>query len=185
MSNRVKLISLAVVCLLAVAGSVSYLLNSRSNQQRAAQAAAPVAQIGLSTVLAEPRIIFRSTAPSDHYGSVAAVALSDPAGPRAFIDTQCDRVYAANQRLLCLSSDRGLVTTYAAKVLAVNGLGSLLNVALAGVPSRARLSRDGQLAATTSFTQGDSYAATSFSTRTVIDRVGGPSLGSLEDFKLI
>ena len=47
------------------------------------------------------------------------------------------------------------------------------------------MSRDGNLAATTSFTAADSYAATSFSTRTVITKIGGATYGNLENFTLI
>jgi dipeptidyl aminopeptidase/acylaminoacyl peptidase len=65
-------------------------------------------------------------------------------------------------------------------------LASQKTLPLAGIPSRARLSADGDIAATTSFTAGDSYAGTSFSTRTVISnlRTKAPDI-SLESMKLM
>jgi Tol biopolymer transport system component len=56
---------------------------------------------------------------------------------------------------------------------------------LTGLPSRARLSRDGSLAATTTFVFGDSYANPGqFSTRTIVTRTDGAVVGDLEKFKL-
>ena len=76
------------------------------------------------------------------------------------------------------------MTTYAAHVLGPN-LSPEQTLPLTGIPSRARLSRDGGVASTTSFTAGDSYAGTSFSTRTVISTVGGTASVNLEDFALL
>jgi hypothetical protein len=184
MSMRARLIVLAVVCVLAVGGSVAYLIGSRTHQDDLARHAAPVAQTSLATIEQQPRIVFRNTALGTSYGMVAMVALADPAGPRAVTGTACDRVYATSENVLCVSSKRGVVTTYGAQVLDPD-LQPVQALPLTGIPSRARLSHDGKFAATTSFTSGDSYAGTSFSTRTVITPVGGKTLGSLEDFTLV
>ena len=61
---------------------------------------------------------------------------------------------------------------------------------LTGTPSRARLSAEGDLAATTSFVSGDSYAADGFSTRTVITPSAPDPLRAgkgidLESFRLV
>ena len=175
---------LAAICVLAIGGAVGYLLASRKQQQDAVRHASPVAQTPLATVQAQPRIVFRNTALGSSYGMVGMVALNAPAGARALTGTSCDRVYATQKNLLCLSSTRGVVTTYAAHVLDPN-LHASQALPLTGIPSRARLSHDGDYAATTSFTAGDSYAGTSFSTRTVISKIGGKSYGSLEDFTLV
>lgn len=192
MSLRTKLAILAAVVVLAIAGTVGALLQAQSKDSAAKRNSTPVAQTSFASLSSAPRIVFRSTARASNYGSVAAVALSDPSGPRGFLESagsqvQCDRVYATAKNLLCLASDRGLVTTYSASVYDTSSSSDpkQQDLPLAGVPSRARLSKDGALASTTSFVQGDSYAATSFSTRTVISRIGGPSYGSLEDFTLI
>jgi len=183
-SLRARLVVLCVICVLLVGAAVGYLINARNNQQRARAAAPPVARTSLAGVLSVPHIVFRNTNPRTRYGMVAAVPLTDPSGPRALTDTECDRVYAAARKVLCLSSDAGVVTTYAAHVL-TEQMATLQALPLTGVPSRARLSPDGTLAATTSFIAGDSYAGGSFSTRTVISQVGGSKVGDLEDFTLV
>ncbi|MDQ2838544.1 MAG: hypothetical protein M3Y42_12495 [Actinomycetota bacterium] len=185
MSMRARLITLAVVCLLAVGGAVGYALSLHSKRTAQNSSAPPVAQASLSSVESAPRIVFRSTALGSSYGKIAMVSLADPAGPRALTATSCDRVYASSAKILCLSSEQGIVTTYQAQVLGT-GLQAEKSLPLAGIPSRARLSLDGTLAATTSFTAGDSYAGTSFSTRTVISTLAGQSANAnLEDYQLI
>ena len=133
---------------------------------------------------AQPRIVFRNTAPGESYGVLTMVSLDDPAGPRTVTGTPCERVYATSENLICLSSDRGFITTYGAHILD-NSLRQTQTLPFVGVPSRARLSADGSYAATTSFTSSDSYGSVAFSTRTVITAVGGNALGSLENFTLI
>jgi hypothetical protein len=145
----------------------------------------PLPTVSLSQISGGPRIVFRNTEIGSDYGKVAMVSLTDPSGPRGITQTSCDRVYAAALRILCLSSNRGAVTSYGAQVLDAVNYQSIQTLDLTGIPSRARLSRDGTLAATTSFTAGDSYADTSFSTSTVITKVGGDSIGALEQFTLI
>jgi hypothetical protein len=184
MNLRTRLIVFAVVCLLAIGGAVGYLVSSRKKHDEAIKNATPVAQTSIAAVSGHPRIVFRNTALGTSYGMVAMVPLTAPAGPRALTQTSCDRVYATEQDVLCLSSDPGIVTTYAAHVVD-NAMKNVQSLPLTGIPSRARLSRDGDLAATTSFVSGDSYAGTSFSTRTVISKIGGRTLGGLEDFTLI
>ncbi len=184
MSMRARLAILGAVCILALGAAVGYLISARHHQDDVAQHASPVSQTSLAALEKQPHIVFRNTALGTSYGMVAMVAMSDPAGPRAVTGTSCDRVYATPKNVLCLSSDRGVVTTYAAHVLN-NKFEPTDTLPLTGIPSRARLSRDGNFAATTSFTSGDSYAGSSFSTRTVITPVGGKTLGSLEDFTLV
>lgn len=185
MSMRTRLISLAVICLLAVGGAVGYALSLHAKRTTQNAQAPKLAQVSLSTIESAPRIVFRSTALGSSYGKIAMVSLADPAGPRALTPTSCDRVYASAAKILCLSSEQGIVTTYQAQVLGTD-LRSEQSLPLAGIPSRARLSLDGTLAATTSFTAGDSYAGTSFSTRTVISTLtGAPASANLEDYRLI
>ena len=189
MSMRARLLALAVVCVLAVGGAVGYLLNLHGANARQVANAPKVAiadPAALAQIAAGPHIVFRSTALGTDYGKLAMVALADPGGPRVLTGTSCDRVYAAASRILCLSSEQGVLTTYQAQVLGTD-LRAEQNLPLAGIPSRARLSVDGTLAATTSFTAGDSYAGTSFSTRTVISTLtGGSRTGAnLEDYTLI
>ncbi len=128
--------------------------------------------------------MFRNSAIGAEYGFVSVVPLSDPGGPRGFTTLACDRVFATVTQTLCLSSERGIATTYSAKVV-TDATGATRAIPLTGSPSRARLSDDGTLSATTSFVAGDSYAATNFSTRTVVTHLTSGSSQDLEDFRLI
>ncbi|MGX7678041.1 PD40 domain-containing protein [Jatrophihabitans sp. DSM 45814] len=181
---RSRVIALAVICVLAIGVAIVYLASSRAKRNSLADKVPSVATTSLGSLDGQPRIVFRNTALGDQNGFVAEVPIGDPGGPRAITTTECDRVYAANQKVLCLSSTRGIVTRYAARVL-TQSMQPVQSLPLTGVPSRARLSHDATYASTTSFTAGDSYAATSFSTRTVISKVGGQTVGNLEDFTLI
>ena len=85
-------------------------------------------------------------------------------------------------RGLCLVADRGAITTYKT-VIFDQHFHTLFSVALAGLPSRARVSHDGRYGATTTFVFGDSYAGTNYSTRTELyDLRSGKRLGDLEQF---
>jgi hypothetical protein len=186
-SLRSRGIALAVIVVLAISGAVAYALDAHKQHSNRNTAAPAVARTNLTAIESGPRIVFRNTALGPDYGRIAMVALSDPSGPRAVTATSCDRVYASSAEVLCLSSHQGLVTTYQAAILGAQ-LRPQLTLPLAGIPSRARLSQDGSLAATTSFTAGDSYAGTNFSTRTVISRVHGTkanAAANLEDFALV
>ena len=183
MTTRTRLAALAVICMLTIGAAIGYVVRARGAQPNVEQHPVSVAHGPLARIEAQPRIVFRNTAPGAAYGTVAMVPLDDPSGPRTVTDTPCERVYATAEHVLCLSSDRGFVTTYGAHILD-NNLQQTQTLSLVGIPSRARLSRDGSYAATTSFTASDSYGSVAFSTRTVITAVGGQTIGSLEDFTL-
>jgi hypothetical protein len=179
-----RILILIAICAVALAAAGAYVVRSRAHRQHQAQRANPVAQTGVSEVQSVPHIVFRNTALGSKYGMVAMVPLGDPGGPRAITSTECDRVYTARDETVCLSSKPGVVTSYSAHVLD-GAMHPIQTLSLQGIPSRARLSRDARYAATTTFLAGDSYAGTSFSTRTTITKVGGASLGDLEQFTLI
>jgi hypothetical protein len=150
-------------------------------------AAAPADQPAedLSTVVAVPHLVFRHTALGPDYGRVAVVPLASPDGPRHMTPATCQRVFAVTGGALCLFADRGFVTTYAA-TLYDGDWNRVRDWPLLGLPSRARLSADGQLTATTTFVYGDSYAAPGqFSTRTIIGRTDSSSNEDLEQFSLV
>jgi hypothetical protein len=187
-SARTRLVAVLVVSALLVGATTAYLLTARATQQRLlrtlpAQPTAPV-----SEVRSAPHIVFRHTAAGAHRDRVALVPLADPGGQRALTDLTCDRVYTSGPRTLCLAPSPGIASVYRAQVTAEGAAAALT---LTGVPSRARLSADGGLAATTSFVAGDSYAAEEFSTRTVItplsagDPVHAGEGIDLESFRLV
>ena len=185
MTVRVRFALLIIVLLAAVLGAGGYVWNVRQSQaETRAQAPAVAAGGDLATLRTQPHLVFRSTALGEHYGRVAVAPLSAPDGPRAFTPASCERVYATAQDAICLSAERGVVTTYQARLLDASWAPAR-DLPLTGVPSRARLSRDGSLIATTTFVFGDSYANPGqFSTRTIVTRTDGAVVGDIEKFRL-
>ncbi|GAA1788990.1 TolB family protein [Planosporangium flavigriseum] len=182
MSSRLRLVALLAVIVVAVAGATVYILRARG-QQAAAKAAPGPARTDLASVVAQPHLVFRNTALGQGYGKVAVVPLAAPDGPRALTPTSCERVYASTRQALCLAANRGLKTTYTARILGPEW-SPTADLPLPGLPSRARLSRDGSLAATTTFVYGDSYSTPGqFSTRTLITRSTGQQVAELEQFR--
>jgi hypothetical protein len=136
--------------------------------------------LDLGSVLNEPHIVFRSTAPGPTYGRLAAVPLKNPGGARSVSTMSCDRVYATVHGGICLAAKRGAVTTYSAELL-TGRLAAEKPVPINGIPSRARLSADGTWLATTTFISGHGYGTIGFSTETTVtDATTGSSLGNLE-----
>jgi Tol biopolymer transport system component len=185
-SPKPRLALLAAILVIALAGSVGFVWNVRRDQAASLAAAPAVSAGGDVTLLrSQPHLVFRSTALGQGYGQVAMVPLSEPGGPRAFTTASCERVYATAADAICLSADRGIVTTYKAQLLDTSWA-PVRDLPLTGLPSRARLSRDGSLVATTTFVFGDSYANPGqFSTRTVVTRTDGEVVGDIEKFTLV
>jgi hypothetical protein len=178
------MVAFIAVVTVAAAGATGYVLHVRHRQVLASTAASAVPTTGLSRVQSQPHLVFRSTASGETYGRVAVVPLSEPDGPRAFTTASCDRIHARRGLAVCLTTERGLVTTYRTLLLGADW-STRLTLPLAGLPSRARLSPDGTLAATTAFVHGDSYAQPGqFSTRTLVTTTSGRQLGDLETFEL-
>jgi hypothetical protein len=179
-----RVVLLAAILLVAVLGATGYVWQVRQDQVEQVAGAPVVATGDVAAVSARARLVFRSTALGADYGRVAMVPITDPGGPRAFTAASCERVYATAADAICLSADRGVVTTYKAQLLDANWAPAR-DLPLTGIPSRARLSRDGSLAATTTFVFGDSYANPGqFSTRTIVTRTGGEVAGDIEKFTL-
>ncbi|MPZ93362.1 MAG: TolB-like translocation protein [Propionibacteriales bacterium] len=182
MSRKVRLLILIVVCAVAITVSTVYVLESRSRHAGAARSVPLLSQTSRATIEDGARIVFEHTGLGSDFGRVAMVSLDHPGGQRAMTDTSCERVTATDSLQLCLSADRGMLTTYAATVTGPDGRADL---PLPGIPNRARLSPDGRYAATTSFVSGDSYAAASFSTRTMITDLETGASTDLEEYELV
>jgi hypothetical protein len=179
---QARIAVLAVVCILAAGGAIGYFLHARSTEAVAQESAPDVPQTSdVSRILAGDHVVFRSSALGQTYGRLAVVPLSDPSGPRAVLAPTCERVYATATDGVCVSGDRGIVTDY--RLVALNAaLQPTGSSSLDGLPSRARISPDGSLIATTTFVVGHSYASSSFSTETIIRTAAGNSLGNLESW---
>jgi hypothetical protein len=128
-------------------------------------------------------VYFRNTAQDANYGKLARIAVAPGAVPEIVGGMNCEVVHVSAGAGVCLSADRGVVTTYAAKIFDAHTLETRMTLPLAGLPSRTRVSKDGRLAATTVFVTGHGYDSVDFSTETLlIDLRERKVLGNVQDF---
>jgi hypothetical protein len=132
-----------------------------------------------------PTVVFRDLGDGGTRGQLALAGLTDGPGERKQLPLRCDRVHFAAGTGLCVARGSGFASGFQAKVFGTN-LDVRHELDLAGVPSRARVSRDGRLGAVTMFVTGHSYVeAGAFSTETtLIDLRTGRKLANLEDFSV-
>lgn len=105
--------------------------------------------------------------------------------PPAASGLACERVYFAHGRGICMGIAPSGVD-YTAKIFNAE-LQPVHELALTGLPSRARVSSDGRYGAMTVFVTGDSYLSspTAFSTRTtILDMASGKQVGQLEQYEV-
>lgn len=186
--NRVRLGAFAAVCVLAVAVGSASVVRGAAEADRAgagSPTASPTGGPTVAAVRAAPHVAFVDTALGATFDHLAFVPLADPAGPRALTARTCERAYVTRAGGVCLSTDRGVLNRFRVTVLDA-ALAQVERLPALGVPSRARVSADGRLAASTVFVTGHSYADTGFSTATTVrDLRDDHDHGNLEDFRVI
>jgi hypothetical protein len=164
-----------------------------ASAEPAASAAEPVAaqrsaaaQPATPATSATGRIFFRHTGMDDHYGQLAwREAARSGADTRFVPQLRCEVVHVSGGRGMCLTADRGVITTYTAKLFDAATFAVTAEVPLKGIPSRTRMSRDGRLAAFTVFATGHGYTSLDFSTQTlIVDTTTGRELADLETFAI-
>ena len=179
-----RVAAFAVLCLL-LAG-VGALLTERASRPPAPSASdADIRRVAgpdaLARIRSGPHLFFRSTLQREGYGEVALASLDAP-DERLSTGLACDRVHFAGARGICLTADRGVVTTYGARIFD-DAFRAGPEIRLTGPPSRARMSPDGALAAFTVFESGHGYDAARFSTRTtLVDAATSQPVAHLEEF---
>ncbi len=170
--------AVSLVCLLTAAAAIV----------SAVRGAGPgEASAGVGTALSSAResdkqvMVYRSLATGSRDQMIIAPVAGGTASSVSGL--RCERVYFGAGSGLCVARGSGFAAGYKARIF-----GSDLRVRheleLAGIPSRARVSRDGRLGSVTMFVTGHAYAAAgSFSTETtLIDLQSGEKLAGLEDF---
>ncbi len=131
------------------------------------------------------RLYFRHTGVDGHYGQLAWLEVGKRQAAHYVDSLRCEVVYVAGGRGICLTADRGVFTTYSASLFDARTFEVSGNLALKGIPSRARVSLDGSLAAFTVFVAGHGYTTLDFSTQTLLlDAKNGRVLADLEDFEV-
>jgi hypothetical protein len=139
------------------------------------------------TALAELKrgsyVAFRDMAPGPTYGRLAFASL-EPGAARVGTSLPCQRIYFSDTVGVCLAiatapaGFRGYVVDEAMRVKQT--------IELPGMPSRARVSRNSELAAYTVFVAGDSYLASGLSTRTrLVDPQSAITIADLESIPVM
>ncbi|WP_097868651.1 TolB family protein [Streptomyces sp. rh34] len=96
----------------------------------------------------------------------------------------CDRFYASGRSAVCIASHPGISQKTKVSVLD-RKLNTRKTVVVGGIPNRARVSPSGRMLAWTLFVSGDSYASSSFSTRTgILDTRTGYLVKNVETLQL-
>ncbi|MEU2058961.1 TolB-like translocation protein [Streptomyces sp. NPDC013455] len=181
------LILVSAVAVLAAVGLASVLhASARADRRDHPRAGGPSVAPGTVTLRDPGRLVFRNMAWGPHRDELTSVPAGDPGGPRTAAGLRCLRFHAAAGTGVCLQAVHGPVSdTYRALILDAR-LRTVDRYDVPGIPSRARVSPSGRFAAWTAFVGGDSYAGTSFSTRTaVVDTRSGALIPSLETFRIV
>ena len=171
----------AAVCVIAVSTAVGYLaFRDRFDRRRSNGPEIPLATT-IDVLGNRPALLFSSSAFDRTNGFAGIAALTgDPIRYRT--ELRCERVHYARGAGLCLSANRGVITTFSAQIFGPD-LRVRYSFPLKGVPSRARVSPDGRRGAVTVFVNGDSYTSNSFSTRTtLVEMISGHAFADLEEF---
>ncbi|MEU3725507.1 hypothetical protein [Streptomyces sp. NPDC031705] len=187
LQRRILILATAVLVLAAVGVFAVVRASSRAAEKDRPRAGGP--QVTRGEVSLAPgggsRIVFRNMAWGPHRDELATTPAAAPDGPRTASGVSCLRFHAAAGTGICLTADKGGVQESYRAVVLDAGLKEVSAHPLAGIPTRARVSPGGHLAAWTVFVGGDSYAGTDFSTRTsLLDLRTGKLDASLEDFTI-
>lgn len=174
----------AALCLASVATLAAYIYWARTrgadNTAGAPKSAAPLADAAAPTT-----VFFRYTGVDSNYGRLAFAPYGRLDQLNFVEGLSCEVAHVAGGRGICLAADRGLFTTYAAKIFDAKTFRILAEFPLKGVPSRCRMSSDGKLAALTVFVSGHGYASVNFSTQTLLIEVDNSRIvADLEDFSV-
>jgi WD40-like Beta Propeller Repeat len=173
-----SLLFVALVAVCGVAAAVAIAAGVRSQDPRVATSEASRKVLADAQAEGRRMVLFRSLEPE---GQVAVAPVDG--GETTFEPLSCDRVYFASGRGLCVARVKAITAGYGAKIFGTD-LRVQHEIALDGVPSRARVSPDGRYGTVTMFVTGHSYAqAGSFSTTTtLIDMARGETIAELEEF---
>jgi WD40-like Beta Propeller Repeat len=173
-------LTFAAVVAISLAAAAAYVVWAIARGEQGS--AAPARSV--AAVQEQPHVVFQSTAGEAGGPRYAKVALAPADGPkqrRLYTRLECERVYFAAGRGLCLMPDHGAFSpAFTAKVVGPD-FAVRRKVTLSGILSRARISPDGRYGATTAFVTGHTYAQDTFSTKTVlIDMQRGAVVADLE-----
>ena len=185
MRGRLLVLLAAGVLLGAVAAVAVLHAAAQADRRNRVQAGGPQVVSG-KVALSGRVMVFRNMAFGPHRDELVSVPADRPDGVRTASGVRCLRFYAAAGTGICLRAVSGtLQDAYRATVLDAR-LHVLHDYPVAGIPTRARVSPSGRLAAWTVFVGGDSYAGSNFSTRTsMVDSRTWTLTASLETYRIV
>lgn len=174
----------AGLCVICVAAPVVYLM--RALRPLPPEPSKGIAQKGDQILGSSGRSFYRYTGIDGNYGHLIVADLALSPASLTVTPIVCERAHFANGHGICLTADRRVITTYQALLVDAD-FKVRVSIPLTGMPSRARVSPDGRLAAFTVFESGHSYASVNFSTRTsIVDLEKGElRLDNLETLKVL
>jgi hypothetical protein len=180
MSSRNGKILVALVALCVVAGG-AYVAVAALGPSETTTDARPRA----GAVLARSDVMVRAVEPSNQRLNGRVFIVDHGKVKQLPGDLSCERVYFAAGRGICMGVAPSGVD-YTAEIFDAK-MQTLNTIPLSGLPSRARVSKDGRYGAMTVFVSGDSYleSSTAFSTRAyVVDMASGKAIDQLEQFSV-
>ena len=187
MSPRLRLIILAVSVVLLAAIGTGFVLHAadRADRRNQARSGGPTVAAGTVTLTQPGRLFFINMASGPYVNDVVSVPANDPGATRTASSLKCQRFYAEAGTGVCLQSVQGALTTSNRALILDADLHTRRSYALAGIPSRTRVSADGRFVSWTVFVGGESYGAAFFSTRTsILDTRTWTLIPNLETFSI-
>jgi hypothetical protein len=182
-SLRARIIAVAAAAAVLATVAVGYTLHAAD---RAASTATTASEFALDA----GHLYYRGTESGTESGAesaagrVARTGAPSGKGSRTTGGPSCERFYAAADTGLCLQRRSGIPPKSYALVLD-RRLREKRRIALTGIPNRARVSASGRMLSWTMFATGDSYAGSSFSTRTsILDTRTGYLIKNMEEIPL-
>src|SRR5215510_10310798 len=132
-------------------------------------APSPYAGIAVDGPISEAqRIYFRYNGVDGNYGKLAYVEPANPSAIHYVQNLTCEVAYVGHQHGICMTAQRGVVTTYTAQIFDASTFQISSELVLKGIPSRTRISADDRIGAFTVFVTGHGYTTLDFSTQTLI-----------------
>jgi hypothetical protein len=178
-----RLWTFAAICAGCIAATAIYIVLTGPATLSSGRSGATYASLVADRVPDGPLLLFRNLEPGARYGRVGLVPLPVGGAPRLLTRLACDRLHYSAGWGVCLGTEDGPLDDRHIAYIFDRTLTRRHTVELTGIPTRARISPDGRLAAVTVFEKGHSYAEHGFSTRTtLVQTATGRAIPDLEEF---
>jgi hypothetical protein len=184
--KRLAVLAAGVVVLALVAVASVLHASAQADKRDQEQAGGPTVTPGRVALTEHGVMAFRNMAWGPHRDEISTVPVGSPSAPRTTSGVKCLRFYAASGTGVCLQAVHSALSDSYRALILDSRLREKAHYTVPGIPSRARVSPTGHLAAWTAFVGGDSYAGTNFSTRAaIVDIRTGTYIPTLESFKVV